>query len=55
MVSEDRLGESDHDSVIRNCNSQLLGHSIGRIASKVWEIGKSLGVNDRGNQNSIYH
>lgn len=53
LESEVGLGEPDLDADIRNCNNRLLGNSAGRITSKVWNIGKSLGVIDKGNQSSI--
>lgn len=53
MLPEGDQGLSDQDSDIRKCNSRLLGQSASRVATKVWEIGKSIGVNERGNQEVI--
>lgn len=49
VFSQNRWGDSECDSDIRNCNLRLLGQSAERVAAKVWEIGKSIRVTKRGN------
>lgn len=53
LKSEEGSGEPDPDADIRSCNSHLHGHLAGRIASKVWDIGKAIGVSDTGNKSTI--